>query len=457
MNELYRHDTPAAVASVLAKHAPRNARLILYPCVGSGALLEPLLSRATSQRTKVICFDIDGQAVKSTRRKFESRLGTLLHVEQADFLSPRTNTLIRQRWSFADCVLLNPPFAGRTSSWRPISVPSHCGRNELKKCAPYEAAFLLNAVSLLADNGRLLAVLPGSIISGVRCAWIRHELGLLGSILHVHELPRRTFSNVESRIYLLVFVRGRQCSQIALCNHELSEPHRMVIDTRRLDPACRLDYNYYEAKAWFKDLRTATSSLQWCLLSEVADIARGNATSNVQKERALHTTDKKNCSWQSKEHYVRTGTVSYVTVGHKDILLARVGRGCWESAGFASGPLPARFSDCLFRVHPKAVPRRALLFAIRCVFGFPLMESIAVRGTGASYIAKTVLESIKIPVALASRYPSIYASYDDAVRANDDRAMRLLENRVRGRLLSWVRRSRRKFGDYIRKCRKSCP
>ena len=445
MNELYRHDTPAAVASVLAKHAPRGTRLILDPCVGSGALVEPLLARAASQRTKVICFDIDGQAVESTRRKFGSKLGTLLHVEQADFLSPRTKTLIRQRWSFADCVLLNPPFAGRTSSWRAISVPSHRGRNELKKFAPYEAVFLLNAVSLLADNGRLLAVLPASIISGVRCAWIRHELGLLGSILHVHELPRRTFPNVESRIYLLVFVRGRKSSKMVLCNHELSEPHRKVIDTRHLDPACRLDYNYYEARAWFEDFRTATPSLHWCLLSEVADIARGNATSNVQKERALHTTDKRDGFWQSQEHYIVSSPVSYVTVGHKDILLARVGRGCWKSVGFASGPLPARFSDCLFRVHAKAVSRRALLFAIRCVFGFPLMESIAVRGTGASYIAKTDLESIKIPVALASRYPSIYASYNDAVRAHDDRAMRLLENRVRGRLRSWVLRSRRKY------------
>ena len=283
MIELCRHDTPAAVASTLVKHAPSSPRSILDPCVGSGALIEPLVSQAASQKARVICFDIDGRAVESTRCRFRPRLGTLLHVEQADFLSPRTTALIRQRWSTVDCVLMNPPFAARTSSWRSVSVPSHDGGTRQKKFAPFEGVFLLNAVSLLADRGRLLAVLPASIISGMRCAWIRHELGLLGSIIRVHELPRRTFPNVESRIYLLVYVRERICSKTVLCNHELSEPHRMVINTGQLGPACRLDYNYHEAREWFEELRTATPKLQWRLLSEVADITRGNATSNIPK------------------------------------------------------------------------------------------------------------------------------------------------------------------------------
>ena len=441
MDELYRHDTPAAVATALANHAPRSPRLILDPCVGSGALIEPLVSRAASQKVQVIGFDIDGQAVESTRSKFESVLGTLLHVEQADFLSPETTKLIRERWPSVDCVLMNPPFAARTNSWRSVSVPSHYPGGQLKKFAPIEGVFLLNAVSLLADHGRLLAVLPASIISGMRCAWIRLELALLGSILHVHELPRRTFPNVDSRIYLLVFERGTIRSKTVLCNHELSEPHRMVIDTQQLDPECRLDYNHHEARAWFEDLCTATSSLQWRLLSKVSNIRRGDATSNSQKKQALHTTDKQDSFWQSRDQYVGSGTTSQVTVGHKDILLARVGRGCWNTAGLATGPLPARFSDCIFRVHAEAMTPFALLFAIRCLFGFPLIESIVARGTGASYIAITDLEGIQVPLALSSRYPSIFASYNDAVCAQDEHAMRLLENQVRGHLHRWVLRA----------------
>ena len=444
MNDLCRYDTPPAVATVLAKHAPRSARSILDPCVGSGALVEPLVSRAASQKTEVICFDLDGQAVESTRRKFEPRLGTQLHVEQADFLSPRTTRLIRQRWSSIDCVLMNPPFAAQTSSWRSVAVPSQGEGNQLKRFAPSEGAFLLHAMSLLADHGRLLAVLPASIISGMRCGWIRFELALLGSILHVHELPRRTFPNVESRIYLLVFERSRTRSKLVLCNHELNEPHRMVVDRGQLTPDCRLDYNHHKAREWFGDLRTATPSLQWRLLSAVANIRRGDATSNGQKTRAIHTTDKRDSFWQSKELYVGSGTASRVTVGHKDILLARVGRRCWDTAGLATGPLPARFSDCVFRVHAKSMPRIAFLFTIRCLFGLPLMESIVGRGTGATYIAATDLEGIQIPLVLASRYPSIFASYNDAVSARDERAMQLLENRVQRHLCIWTLWSRRK-------------
>ena len=438
MNELRRHDTPAAVATVLAKHVPRKARSILDPCVGSGVLVEPLVSRAISQKAKVICFDIDVQAVESTRHKFEPRLGTQLHVEQADFLSPRTAKLIRKRWSSIDCVLMNPPFAGQTSSWRSVSVSSQAQGNQRKKFAPFEGAFLFQAVSLLAENGRLLAVLPASIISGMRCRWIRLELALLGSILHVHELPRRTFPNVESRIYLLVFERGRTRSKIVLCNHELNEPHRMVIDRGRLASDWRLDYNHHKATEWFQDLRTATPNLQWRVLSAVANVTRGDAISNGQKTRAIHTTDKRNSFWHSKELYVSSSRVGRVTVGQKDILLARIGRGCRDTAGFATGPLPARFSDCVFGVHPKTMPQLTLLFAIRCLFGFPLMESVVERGTGAVYIAATDLKGIQIPLALAFWYPGIFDSYSDAVNVQDECAMRLLENRVRRHLLRCV-------------------
>ena len=72
------------------------------------------------------------------------------------------------------------------------------------------------------------------------------------------------------------------------------------------------------------------------------------------------------------------------------------------------------------------------------------MESIVGRGTGATYIAATDLEGIQIPLALASRYPSIFASYNDAVSARDERAMKLLENRVQRRLCTWTLWSRRK-------------
>ena len=441
MNDLCRHDTPPTVATVLAKHAPRGARSILDPCVGSGALVEPLVSRAVSQKADVVCFDIDSQAVESVRRKFEPRLGTHLHVEQADFLSPRTTRLVRQNWSSIDCVLMNPPFAAQTSSWRSVAVPSQGEGNQLKKFAPSEGAFLFRAVSLLADHGRLLAVLPGSVISGIRCGWIRLELALLGSILHVHELPRRTFPEVESRIYLLVFERGRTRSKIVLCNHELNKPHRMVVDRRQLASDCRLDYNHHEARGWFENLCATTPSLQWRVLSAVANIRRGEATSNGQKSRAIHTTDKQGCFWQSNQRYVGSLAATSVTVGQNDILLARVGRGCWDTAGLATGPFPARLSDCVFRIQAKAMSPIALLFALRCLVGFPLMESIVERGTGAAYIAATDLEGIQVPLTLASRYPNIFASYNDAISARDERAMRLLENRVRRHLCAWILQS----------------
>ena len=144
MNQLCRYDTPRSVATVLARHAPRNVRTILDPCVGSGALVDPLVSRAVSQKADVVCIDIDGQAVESVKRRFEPRLGSRLHVEQADFLSARTTKRLWRFLSSIDCVLMNPPFAGQKRAWRSITVSSRNGQGKRTRFAPAKGGCCLH-------------------------------------------------------------------------------------------------------------------------------------------------------------------------------------------------------------------------------------------------------------------------------------------------------------------------
>ena len=69
---------------------------------------------------------------------------------------------------------------------------------------PLEAAFLCRALELLADGGRLLAIVPCSVVMSESLQWLREELLSQGAIRFVHELPPRSFPGVDSRMYLLV-------------------------------------------------------------------------------------------------------------------------------------------------------------------------------------------------------------------------------------------------------------
>ena len=205
-----RYDTPIKLAQILAEHVPTNAHRILEPSVGTGILLEPIIARS-DQITEVVCIDIDKKILGKVEQRFQATLGTKLETFHADFLSWSSVNLVARKYRSFDCVVMNPPFSGRAQNQVKIDLDKEFPNfGKGAKLVPLEGAFILRSIKLLNSGGKLLAILPSSIISSIKNIWFRNLITSLGAVQYVHEFPKRTFKGLESMVYLFVFQKDRE-------------------------------------------------------------------------------------------------------------------------------------------------------------------------------------------------------------------------------------------------------
>jgi len=424
------HETPFEVARLLARHVPRSVRTVLDPAVGQGALLVPVVSRLCSSASAV-CVDTDPEALAIARKKLT---GTVRGLEcvHGDFLEVVLSSPKLRSRKF-DCVVMNPPYGAKKAEW------SECDLSSLgfaaRMCVPKELAFAFRAVERLNEGGRLLAVMPGSMVSSGVLAKFRECLGAAGKFHYVHELPKFTFPGVEGRVYLVVFEKGRTSSQIELRNHDLLQPHCMRVGWNDLGMGRRLDFGYHHSRQWLARLIGAHPKLGWRPLSELVQIRRGPRKSPRGPRVALHTTDCEAGLWRVHTRHLEAGTKS--RIAPTDLFVARVGRACFSTLGPLVGFRPVSWSDCLFRLRPtdEAADSLPLLLSLRSVTGMPAVSQMIERGVGATYITEDELGAILIPTQLGDVYPKLAAAYARAVKAGNAARMRILEAQTRSDLI----------------------
>ncbi len=157
-----RYYTPDQVAQVLADWIPPDVHHLLEPAVGHGALLAPLLERDCRRVETVVCVDTDEEALTAARSLLEAKLGDTLRMQHGDFLELDLAAANVMPSGGFDCVVLNPPFAGRR--WQ-RSVFLGPGRSSLEGMPMQtETAFLYKSIHVLRAGGRLLAVVPASVV-----------------------------------------------------------------------------------------------------------------------------------------------------------------------------------------------------------------------------------------------------------------------------------------------------
>jgi tRNA1(Val) A37 N6-methylase TrmN6 len=429
-----RHETPRELAVALARHAPRLVGSILDPCVGTGALLEPLLRRLQKAATNVVCIDADQDVLGEVRTRFEPMLGRRLSLVCQDFLAWPGQSSRSDAADGFDCVVMNPPFAARRADWVRVRLNSaEIGR---ERSGPLEAAFVAKAVRELRPGGQLLAIVPSSLVSSARTAWLRRALLEAGAVRCVHELPRYTFSGVESRVYLFLFEKAGEGRPIVLRNHDLAQPQSMRVNVDDLGSETRLDYGFHRANRSYRAIRRRSPRVLWVPLSRLATIYRGEVNSPARSTKVLHTCDYRGGFWWSphrRRPKARTAPDRRIRAG--DILVKRVGRRCSSSIGPVVGHRGGKCSDCVLIIRPNYRTRMTeLLFALRVLLasdeGAPLVE----QGTGAAYLTERRLRDIDVPIGLSARFPQIYASYTRAIRQRQLSRMTQIENRVRRRL-----------------------
>jgi len=431
-----RHETPAAVALVLARHSPRTIKRILDPSVGNGVLLEPFFRRFRGGDVEIIAIDSDSRPLKRVNQKFGAAYGKKLEIVQADFLKWACQPQRGCERGCFDCIVMNPPYAARKHRWRSfIELGRKVGGDGVHKAGPVEAGFVLAAISLLRPGGRLLAILPASLVSAPCLGWVREFMVARGSIRHVHELPRFTFPGIEGRIYLVVYEKGKQEKQSLLLNHDLIEPEKMLIEWAA-DPSQRLDFGYHDSIAKLSGL-SKNRLLAWQRLSALATIWRGTERTPGVPSTVIHTSNYRDGFWRGCATPGSGESVATAKgIKRGDILVKRVSRNCARSFGLADKIHGALVSDCVLVMRPRCnVSSIQILFAIRCLMALDFGPAMLERGTGASYLAQSELGELEIPYALSNEYSRHFRLYRIAVRRRCLALMQKIESEVTIRLL----------------------
>jgi SAM-dependent methyltransferase len=421
-----RHATPPEIARALALHAPRSVTRVLDPSVGDGSLLLPLLDRVGHSGCEVTGIDIDPAAIQSARLRLESHTVARPKLIRSDFLEwSKTNP----RGKRFDCVVANPPFAGRRSDWVRIAHSRPWVEEETESAlCPVEVAFIIACVDALEPGGRLLSIVPSSIVASSRCEGLRRSLFAQGAIRLVHELPRFTFRGVESRFYFLIFDKATKSRDFVLCNHDLHRPDRLVMSRSKLDAQLRLDYSFHDSSTnYLQHLRD--ERFGWRPLGEVASLHRGGERNPGRWPFVVHTSDYRSGFWRRFRDKSDGKTLKHgPTIRRGDLLIQRVGRDCSQSLGRAVGITDRSCSDCVLIIRPSDPSGSTqLLFALRCLLNARWARPLVERGTGAAYLSRDVLAGLQIPMDLAQLYPEDFGRYRQASRSRDFATIRSVE------------------------------
>jgi hypothetical protein len=316
-----------------------------------------------------------------------------------------------------DCVVMNPPFAAKKADWIKIDLRTELGQDKVEtRFAPIEVAFMCRAVRLLKAGGRLLAVVPSSVVAGETTRVFREALLDVGTLKYVHELPHFCFDGVESRMYLVAFDKGRNHRNAVLCNHDLHKPEVMIVDADSLKKRQRFDFGYFKGQQQLRRI-LLLAEYDWRPLSMLVTVHRGKAKSPIGPKTAVHTCDYRTGFWRSARRHRLGKRASVMRLEEGDILVKRVGRYCSRTFGRIAGTLGMECSDCVMILRPK--DRRMsskILFALRCLVALPWIAPVIEKGTGASYITERSLNDLQVPIALHKRFPKSFEKYKSAIQ-----------------------------------------
>ena len=397
------HRTPPGLASALARYAPRQIQSLLDPAVGGGSLLLPFISKQRSPE-RITCVDCDGTVAKLFPPLVAAKIGAGLDFIQADFLQ-WADKQIANRHTF-DCIVVNPPFFGR--KWVKFKYIAPGFVNPQLRAAPIELAFLVKSIELLRSRGRLLAVLPSSAVTSVGTRWFRE----FAAFWLDHSRPRGSTEHLlwcgRSHI-LLTFDKDRRNRSVILCNSDLMKPQKICMPVAAFAGDLRFDYSFHKAVAKQKT-DAAAIGLASIPLSGLPSRNWQVFFVNVEapfRPDVLHTTDREGAFWVSRSETSHSD-IPHVTAAPNDVLIARVGRRCANSAGLYCGQERVAVSDCVLVVRPKG-PRTGveLFFAIRVLLKRAGVSALLERGTGASYITINSYRRLRCPQPCISLFRDI--------------------------------------------------
>ena len=419
VNRARFYETPTALANALASYVPSTARRILDPCTGNGALLRPLHGR----KAEFFAADIRATAIATTIA--DLKLGRNLFVRSGDFLRMDLSSWAGQM----DCVVMNPPFSGKRQAM--IALREFAPRTRVT----LEVGFILRGIKCLRPGGRLVAIVPPSIVCGDQMASLRRELTILGAVSLVHELPPFTFPRVESRVYILVFdLKPVRRPSVTLLNHSLLRPEKLVLSARSAQDGIRLDFGFHAAKQVLVGLK-ARKNLGWDSLEQRYSVLRGSLSSPQGIKKGVHTIDAAGPMWRLQRSLRPVTTKHASPLLHaSDLLIKRVSRDAVGTCGLARNCVNLPWTDCVFALRPKrSIDVIGTMLLIRVMLGLPFTEEMFGKSAGALFLRKKDLETLPIPWGFLPKISSLLGRYRRAV--TDENCSKILQLEADARIV----------------------
>jgi len=429
--------TPEVIADLVSQYLGYDGGALLDPAVGDGSLVKPL-AKLRIKRGTIWGIDVNESHILALSEE-KLTWNTLLDYRfiAADFLDwkPESVTL-QSEGGFFDRIVLNPPFRHRRGMLRKVGLPG-AGVDQ-RYWVSIEAAFLLRAIELLKDNGRLVAVLPVSLIAGETYSWFRDYLLSAGRVRVVHEMPENCFKDIEGRVYVLCFDKGRDGGIVRL-RDEFSEECKQLIIPADREVGVRFDFGYVRGTREFNKIKMS-SKVEWVRLGELASVHRGKLASPGGKVSGMHSSDRHAGFWWGKPHHSVKSEVGESEIRAGDFLIQRVGRSCASTFGAVIDGIGVSCTDCVIIVRPGIeVEKTELLLAIRTILGLAEIRMLIEKGMGAKYLTGSGLKGLEIPLCAERRRPFPFELYAQAVLDKSFEKMLALEREYRLRLKSGAR------------------
>lgn len=414
-----KHYTPSEIATELARFAPGSIRRLLEPSVGNGNLLTPFLQQENVGH--IVAIDKDPNAIKDlivTHEVYDN-----ISFINEDFLEWSQPSHEHQLF---DCIVMNPPFMAKNKALIKVDLKEeHISDKRHERHLPMEVVFVLRAIRLLKKKGKLLAIVPASVINAAKMSWLREYFFSEGHIERVYELPRYTFEGIEAKTFLFVFEKGKKTNPTILALYNNGSTQEEIVCCNEIKNELRLDYSYFAAKRNHERYLQA-AELEWTPLNKIVSTTRGRVPSPISDDDVIHYKNFSEGFWRLPDNNGQQATTLNLS---NYLICKRVGRDCLTTYGLGINTHKARFSDCVIaiQIHDKAVDKIALLFALRTFFTLSNIQSLLKLGTGASYVSELQLRETCIPIGLYKIVPELYCEYEKAVRNLDYSKMKCLE------------------------------
>lgn len=347
---LGRYYTDSAVSKILVEQIEvEDVKNILDLGSGTGSLSSAAAIRWHD--ANILSLDIE---INSYNINFlEDNSGRYKHVV-SDALRNNLHSILGVEEKSVDVAICNPPYLRPKWNKNFKKIIENTGLEEyysINKAYPSEILFLAQILKLLKEGGEAGIILPDGIFTSQRFQSIRKFLVTELYIKKVIELPRKVFERTDAKTHILFF-KNKKIKNEKIELLELQENGNLSnsISISHDEAIHRLDYSYYKICSVSNDNHSAKK------INEIAIVKRGKLSSvQIRNEviSTLHTTNlkkfNKNLVLSGKKDLLALEGGDYVIARPGDILIARVGRKCYQKiAKIESGY--AVISDCIFIV-----------------------------------------------------------------------------------------------------------